>query len=303
MIEMLQKREGAGELEKSLKPKQDEAQKGVWLSISAYFILSLVKCWTGHWAHSQAVFADGLNNVSDILLSIAILIGLRVSVQPADQNHPFGHSKAETVATLIAASFMVLVAVEVWLDAIQALWNPVHSSIHPLALYVSFASAMMMFMVSLINFRLSKKTNSQALKAAAHDNRSDALVSLGAVMGIWGSGSGLTWMDPLAAFVVGIMILRTGWEIGRPAVDSLMDGFDQAKLSGIEEKVIAIDGIRQVKELRARNHGPYVFVEVTVGVDPDLSVRESHTLTEMVEAKLKGFDNIRHVHVHVEPKS
>nr|WP_232345559.1 cation diffusion facilitator family transporter [Paenactinomyces guangxiensis] len=285
------------------RPKQDGAQKGAWLSIISYAILSLIKCWTGVAAHSQVVFADGLNNLSDILLSVAILIGLKVAVQPADQNHPFGHSKAETVATLIAASFMVLVSLNIWLDAAQTLWKGGEKTIHPIALYVSLGSAFIMYMVSLINFRLSRKTESQALEASAHDNRSDALVSLGAAVGIFAADRGFAWIDPVAAFVVGILILRTGWGIGRPAIDSLMDGFDQNKLSGIEEQVLNIDGIRQVKELRARNHGPYVFVEVTVGVDEHLSVGESHSLTEKIEQRLIGYENIEHVHVHVEPKS
>ncbi|WP_243648739.1 cation diffusion facilitator family transporter [Hazenella coriacea] len=282
-------------------PKQDEAQKGAWLSIGAYFVLSLVKLWIGSVSHSQAVFADGLNNVSDILLSIAILIGLKVSSQPADHNHPYGHWKAETIATLVAAILMVLVAIEVWIQAIQALIQPKPTQISPVALYVSLGSAVVMFIVSSVNMRLSRKTNSIALQAAAHDNRSDAYVSIGAAVGIVGSYGGFGWLDPVAAFLVGILIVKTGWEVGAPAIHMLMDGFDQEKLQGIEEKVLQISGITQVKEIRARNHGVYVYVDMTITVDPYLSVIESHLLTEEIENGLKGYLNIVSVHVHVEP--
>ncbi|MFC7441590.1 cation diffusion facilitator family transporter [Laceyella putida] len=278
-----------------------EAQKGAWLSIFSYLILSVTKCWIGVTAKSQGLFADGLNNVSDILLSVAILIGLRVAVQPADKNHPFGHSKAETVATLVAASFMVLVALEVWIGAIEAWLQTRQEKIDPDALVVSLLAALVMFLVSSVNFALSRKTKSEALKAAAHDNRSDAFVSLGAAAGIVGTNWGWAWMDPLAAFVVGLLILRTGYEVGKPAIDVLMDGFDEERTSQIEERVIQIKGIREVKELRARNQGSHVFVELTVGVDAHLSVEASHRLTERVEDTLIGFAGIAHVHVHVEP--
>jgi cation diffusion facilitator family transporter len=278
-----------------------EAQKGAWLSIFSYLILSAVKCWVGVTEHSQAVFADGLNNVSDILLSVAILIGLRVAVQPADSNHPFGHSKAETVATLVAASCMVLVALEVWIGAVEAVLHPRSGQIGNAALAVSLISAVVMLLVSNVNFALSKKTNSEALQAAAHDNRSDALVSLGAAVGIIGANLGWMWMDPLAAFAVGLLILRTGYQVGKPAIDMLMDGFDAKKTERIQARVVQIAGIREVKALRARHQGMHVFVELTVGVDAHLSVEESHRLTEEVEEALIGFEQIAHVHVHVEP--
>lgn len=282
-------------------PKQDEAQKGAWLSIVTYLILSLIKLWTGSVSHSQAVFADGLNNVSDIMLSIAILIGLKVSSQPADHNHPYGHRKAETIAMLVAATLMILVAIEVWIQGVQSLVLPKSIEISPIALFVSLGSAVVMFIVSGMNMRLSKKTNSLALQAAAYDNRSDAFVSIGAAIGIVGSYGGMDWLDAVAALVVGILIAKTGWEVGAPAVHILMDGYEQEKIEGIENKVLQIQGITQVKEIRARNHGGFVYVDITVTMDPHLSVTESHLITEEIESCLQGYQNIESVHVHVEP--
>lgn len=283
------------------QPKKGEAQKGAWLSIAAYIVLSLSKCWAGLITDSEGMFADGLNNISDIFLSIAILIGLKVSQQPADQNHPFGHSKAETIATLVASFFMILMAIEICIRAVQEIWVSRQAPIDPWALYVSIGSAIILLGVSMANFYLSKKTGSQALYAAAHDNRSDAFVSIGTAVGIAGTNMGWYWMDPLAAMIVGGMILKTGWEVGRPAIDGLMDGFDKEKLDRIRLRVLTMDGIDQVKELRARYHGPHVFIEVTIGVNAYLSVEESHNLTERIEEDLIGFENIRHIHIHVEP--
>jgi cation diffusion facilitator family transporter len=278
-----------------------KAEWGAWLSLACYLAMAVLKCWTGWKSGSEAVLADGFNNVTDILLSAAILVGIQVAGLPADRNHPFGHRKAETVSTLIAATFMALVALEVWLHSLGSLFVSQPRGIGREALVLSIGSALLMFAVSVLNLRLSRKTGSQALLAAACDNRSDALVSLGAAVGILGAQAGLHWLDPLAALVVGGVIMKTAWEVGKPAADALMDGFEAEKLTAIEERVKTVYGIHQVKELRARKHGTVVFVELTVGVDPCLSVRESHALTERVEEKLIGYENIGRVHVHVEP--
>jgi len=285
------------------KPNRNGAEWGAWLNLGVYVLLAVTKCWIGVKTQSQALMADGLNNASDILLSLAILIGVRVAVQPPDKNHPYGHRKAETVASLFAAAFMLIVALEVWIRAADSLLAPQREPIHPLALYLSLGSGLLMWMVSVINGKLSQKENSEALRAAAQDNRSDALVSIGAAAGIFGSQWGYPWMDPLAAFLVGAMIIKTVYEVGMPAVHALMDGFDDQKLREIEKQVKAVEGIHEVRELRARSHGSFVHVELTVGVDPHLSVKESHSLTERVEQRLLGFHNIVHVHVHVEPVS
>lgn len=277
------------------------AMIGIRLSIISYLSLSITKIAIGLWAHSLGVVADGLNNISDLVVSIALLIGLKVADRPADRNHPFGHNRAEAIAILIAVSSMVFVSINIWLDVGKALFVEQTVPIHFMAFYISILSAVIMFCVSFFNLRLSKKTKSSALKAAALDNRSDAFVSLGAAAGILGSRWGFAWIDPFAAFLVGCLILRTAIQLGKPAVHALMDGFDQSRLSQIRKKIVEIEGILEIRELRARSHGKDVFVEVTIGVDPHLTVTESHQLTEKMEQELIGFQNIKKVHIHVEP--
>ena len=277
------------------------AMFGIRLSIISYLSLSVSKISIGLWANSLGVVADGFNNISDLIVSIALLIGLKVANRPADQNHPFGHHRAEAIAILIAVSSMVFVSIDIWIDVGKALFVEQIAPIHFVAFYISILSAVIMFCVSFFNLRLSKRTKSSALRAAALDNRSDAFVSLGAAAGILGAKWGITWIDPLAAFVVGCLIFRTAIHIGRPAVHSLMDGFDQAKLTQIRQKIYEIKGIQEIRELRARTHGKDVFVEITIGVDPHLTVSQSHQLTEEIEQELIGFLNIKKVHIHVEP--
>lgn len=278
-----------------------EAQKGAWLSISAYTLLALAKVVTGFFAHSQAVLADGMNSVSDIFLSIAILIGIKVSRLPADQDHHYGHKKAETISALIAASFKGLVGMNIWLEAIMAFFFSSSKVIHPIAFYLSLGSAICMFAVSGYNFYLSKKTNSEALRAAAYDNRADALVSIGAAISVIGTNSGWEWLDPLAAFIIGAVVIHTAWNLGKPAIHTLMDGVEQSQLVGMEERVLQIPGVEKVIHLRARSQGSALFLELTVGVAPHLTVEESHRLTEQIEEQLLHLPHVAHVHVHVEP--
>lgn len=279
------------------------AQIGIWISIVTYIILAGSKISIGLWSHSLAVMADGFNNVSDIILSIALLVGFVVASRPADQDHPFGHHRAESVAVLVAASSMALVSLDIFMDVIKTFVSPQIHPIHPLAFYISILSAGVMFCVYFFNLHLSKKTQSDTLKTAALDNRSDAFVSLGTALGILGNWGGISWIDPFAAMVVGIIILKTAIELGRPAIHILMDGFDQKKLSHIQQIVEQVEGIQEVKSIRARNNGKYIFVEMTVGVSPHLSVLKSHAITEEIEMQLMEMENIKHVHIHVEPIS
>jgi cation diffusion facilitator family transporter len=266
-----------------------------------YAAMAGVKCWSGAAFHSQVLLADGLNNLTDIFLSLAVMVGLRIAAVPADHNHPFGHRKAETVASLLVACLMGVAALEIGIRALQSLWMGGTEPALPYGWMVPLASCLVMAGLSLINFRLSRKWKSEALRAAAFDNLSDVLVSFAALAGTAGAALGWEWLDPVAAVAVAVLVFRTAWGIGRPAVDILMDGIDGDQLSAIEKRAQSVSGIRQVKEVRARRTGPSLHVEMTVGVDPHLSVRESHRLTEIVEEKLLGYHGIERVHIHVEP--
>ncbi|WP_224749640.1 cation diffusion facilitator family transporter [Polycladospora coralii] len=278
-----------------------KAQNAVKLNIVIYIMLALSKCIAGFMTASQIITADGLNNVTDVFLSCAILVGIRVATQPADHNHAFGHKKAEAIAVLVAASFMGLMAIEIWIGAIVSLLQPSPVFIQPSVILLSLVSAVVMGLLSAYNQRLSRKIDNHALYAAAQDNRSDAYVSLGAALGVVGVVWGLPWLDGVIAVVIGGLILKTSWEVGYPAIHILMDGFEKEKLDQIKDRIKTIAGIEQVMELRARCHGKHTFLEVTISVNAELSVHESHILTEKIEKDLIGYENIAHIHIHVEP--
>ncbi|MGC5325831.1 cation diffusion facilitator family transporter [Brevibacillus sp. SYSU BS000544] len=284
------------------KERIEKGQKGLYLSIVVYVLLSIIKIGTGLYTSSQALMADGWNNTSDVFSSLAILTGLIISKKPADHDHRYGHYRAQTAAALIAALLMAIVGINVFRETILSFMEQDSiQAVDPIAMYVAGSSAVLMYFVYLYNLSLARKTKNLAVLAAAYDNRSDAMVSAGALIGILLTQFGLGWADPIVALVVGGMILKTAWDVGYEAIHSLMDGFDVQKLEEIEQRINRVEGIREVLEIRARYHGSAVHVDATIGVDHDLTVAESHWLTERVEEKLIGYEGIERVYVHVEP--
>lgn len=276
-------------------------EKGAYLSIGAYLILSAVKLIFGHFGASEALKADGLNNTTDIIASIAVLIGLRISQRPPDSNHPYGHLRAETIASLVASFIMMVVGLQVLADSVINLWNPKQSVPSTLTGFVALGSAVVMYAVYRYNLNLAKKINSSAVKAAAYDNRSDALVSIGAAIGIFASIIGFPIIDTITALIVGIIIIKTAIEIFWESVLTLTDGFDIEETETLSVLIRNVDGVIDLVDLKGRTHGNMAFIDITVTVDPYLNVWESHTITETIENTIKRFNPYSTVLVHIEP--
>ncbi|MCM3292781.1 cation diffusion facilitator family transporter [Paenibacillus sp. MER 180] len=278
-----------------------QGEKGAWISIATYIALSAFKLAIGLFYQSKALQADGWNNLTDIVASLAVLIGLRISQKPPDHDHPYGHLRAETIAALIASFIMATVGIQVIISTVQALFHGESTTPNPLTGWVALGCAIVMYAVYSYNKRLAERIRNQALMAAAQDNRSDAFVSIGAAVGIFGAQLGISWLDPLAALTVGFIICKTAWDIFREATHTLTDGFDEAQLDRLRKTVESTEGVRKIKEVKARLHGSLVLVDVVVQVDPKLSLIEGHHICDDIEQRMKRKHNITHVHVHVEP--
>ncbi|MFB5678629.1 cation diffusion facilitator family transporter [Paenibacillus terreus] len=276
-------------------------EKGAWVSIAAYLILSAFKIICGYLLFSSALLADGFNNVTDIVASIAVLIGLRISQKPPDSDHAYGHFRAETVAALIASFIMAAVGLQVLVEAVRSIFEGGKKEPEILGAGVAVISAVVMLGVYLYNRRLARAINNQALMAAAKDNLSDAMVSIGAAVGIIGAQFGLPWLDTVAAILVGLLICRTAWEIFRDSTHTLTDGFDENQLSDLRSTIARTPGVEAIRDVKARVHGNHVLVDVVIEVKPDLSIIEGHQISDKIEERMKKAHNIMHVHVHVEP--
>lgn len=279
-----------------------KGERGAWISIAAYLILSAFKLISGFLFASSALLADGFNNLTDIIASVAVLIGLKISRKPPDSDHAYGHFRAETVAALVASFIMALVGIQVLVQAVGSFFEGSKAAPSLWSAGVAVMCAIFMYGVYKYNARLARQINNQALMAAAKDNLSDAMVSVGAAVGIIGAQFGLPWLDTVAALAVGLLICRTAWEIFRDCTHSLTDGFDEQRLLDLRRTIARTPGVEGIKDLKARIHGNHVLVDVVVEVDPQLTVFEGHQISDTIEERMVKYHNIMHVHVHVEPK-
>lgn len=278
-----------------------QGEKGAWISIGAYLALSILKLTVGVMGSSAALKADGLNNTTDIIASIAVLVGLRISQRPPDSNHHYGHLRAETIASLLASFIMAVVGLQVLVDAFQALQEPDKEAPSLITAIVAIFSAGVMYFVYLYNIRLSKRINSTAVKAAAYDNRSDALVSVGTTIGIVGGIYGFPIIDTVTAFIIGLLIMKTAYEIFKESVLTLTDGFDEEMVGTISGTVNKVEGVSSIKDIKCRAHGSMIFVDLTVTMDPRLTVAESHRITEEIEDEIQKINHLSLLQVHTEP--
>lgn len=276
-------------------------ERGARISIAAYIALSIFKLLVGYFSGSKALMADGLNNSTDIVASLAVLIGLKISRKPVDEDHPYGHWRAETISSLIASIIMLAVGVDVLFNAGKSVVFFEAQTPNLAASVTGLICAAVILMVYRYNKKIAISINSSALMAAAKDNLSDAWVSIGTSIGIIASQFGLPWIDPLAALIVGVLICKTGWDIFAEAAHNLTDGFSKEKLKCITSSISKIDGVKNIKGIRARNHGNNILLDVVVSVDPTLSVTESHKITEIIESRLKYEFEITDIIIHVEP--
>lgn len=283
------------------KNKLKLAQRGAYLSIITYIILSVAKYYFGMEYDSAAVRADALNNMTDIFASVAVLIGLKISIRPPDDNHPYGHLKSENIASLVVSFIIIFVGVQVLFENLPAIFSPVVSTPDPVVIYISIASGLIMLAVFFINSKLAEKTNSSSLKSAAMDNMSDSMISFGTAAGLILTQLGLPVADVIIASILGVLIMYTGFKILKGAVFALSDGYNDADLIEHKEDVLEVPGVMDVKSIKGRYHGSSIFLDVTIIVDPEISITEAHYICDQVEAHMHD-KGIMSLYVHPEPK-
>ena len=288
---------------KSIFEKLKKAEQGAKLSILSYLLLTALKLCAGFFFHSSALIADGINNATDVVSSIFVLIGLKISRKPADADHLYGHFRAELIATLIASFFMLYAGIEVIIYALKKIWSKSYEQPSLLSAGVALIVSLVMFGVYFYNIRLAKKLGSKSLKAAALDNLSDAYVSIGTFIGILSTFFGFPLGDAIVAILVGILIVYTAVNIFREATHVLTDGVDTETIDKVESIVKNIDGVITIRDIKGRTHGLLYFIDITITVDKDLNVQQSHEITIKIERALAKEFYYCETLVHLEPHS
>ncbi|RLL40632.1 cation transporter [Oceanobacillus piezotolerans] len=276
-------------------------ERGAIISIIAYILLSILKLVIGYISDSDALKADGLNNTTDIIASIAVLVGLKLSQRPPDEDHGYGHWKSESIASMIASFIMISVGLQVLINGIGSIFQGEKEAPDILAAYVGVFSALAMYFVYRYNKKLANKINSKAVMAAAKDNLSDAWVSIGTALGIFASQLNMAWIDTVTAIVVGLLICKTAWDIFRGASHELSDGFDENKIQLYQDVITKVGGVKRIKEIKGRNYGNNEVLDVVILVNSTLDIKEAHDIATQVEKIMMKDYGVYDVNVHVEP--
>ncbi len=267
--------------------------------------LAVAQLFVGWLGHSQALVADSLHTFSDLLSDGIAYFAARHAHQAPDDEHPYGHGRYETAATLAIAVLLSLVGLGIAWSAGSRLFDPA-SLLTPDVLTLWAAAITTVSKEALYRYAMvmAKRLRSEMLKASAWHHRSDAWSSVIVFVGIGGTLLGLPYLDAIAAVAVGVMIVRIAWDLGSGAVNELVDtGLGPARLEAVRSTILSVGGVRDIHMLRTRRHGGQATADVHVLVDPWLTVSEGHMISLQVEQRLKReIDEIADVTVHVDPE-
>ncbi len=280
------------------------AQKSTWVSIAINVLLTSFQVVGGSFAHSQALMADGLHSLSDLLSDVLVLYANRHGSRHADADHPYGHARVETAATLILGTFLAVLGVVLLVTAAMRLQHPeVLRAVSPLALAVAVFALVAKEGLFRYMLAVAKRVRSQMLVANAWHARSDAASSLVVIVGVVGNLLGYTFFDLLAAAVVGVMIAHMGGKLAFEAMAELIDtGLDADEVEAIRQTLLNTHGVRGIHELRTRKMADNALVDAHVMVDPKISVSEGHYIAESARHAVLSRHHVMDVMVHIDPE-
>lgn len=293
------------------KPGSKREQRSILavnLGLSSNIFLAILKTLFGILGHSPALLADGINSTSDVAYYVVVRIFMGLAGRPADDEHPYGHRQLESIAALLVGAFVLTTAVAIFWDAVNKIYDLVigqgnFSGASQGALLVALFTVIIKIILTLITRRFGRQTNNPAVIALAYDHRNDVLAALAVSIGISLGRAGYYWIDPLAGALVAVVILSTGIEILRQSSAELMDNIPSRALQKqVVQAVKKIDGVEQVEEILSQRFGPYLVINITIGVKGSLSVQEGDNIATRVEQTLyQEIDLLKRVHVHYHP--
>jgi cation diffusion facilitator family transporter len=285
-----------------------QAEFAVMVGIVGNITLAIVKGVVGTVGNSKALIADAVHSASDVAGSLAVWIGLRAAKQPPDEDHPYGHGKAESIAAIIVAVLLFIAGVEIGRSSLQAFFQPLEPP-KMVTVYVVIFSIIVKEAMFRYKYRLGKKLNSNAIIVNAYEHRSDVFSSIAALIGIGaaiaGGEWGVDWLvyaDPVAGLFVSLLVLKMAWELGKESIHTTLDHvLHEEETAYLREAVLSFPDVKQINELHAREHGHYVIVDLKIAVDPSITVEAGHRIGKKVKEKLLTLPHVHNVMVHINP--
>ncbi|GAB4539878.1 MAG: cation diffusion facilitator family transporter [Anaerolineae bacterium] len=295
-----------------MSPKQRERKSALAINLGlvANVFLAVAKTSIGVLGHSPALLADGINSTSDVAYYLVVSVFIRLARKPADVEHPYGHRQLESIAALIVGSFVITTAIAIFWNAVDSVYDLLvgqsnYEGAAFITLWVALLTIGLKLGLTIWTYRLGRQAQNPAVLALAYDHRNDVYSALAAALGILLGRMGYPWVDPLAAALVALVILRTGIEILRESTSDLMDTVPGKALADQVTRLLGqVSEVDQIDEIHAHRFGPYLVINVTIGIDGSLSVAAGDRIACQVEQVLyQNMEFLRRVYVHYHPSS
>ncbi|SFS60519.1 cation diffusion facilitator family transporter [Paenibacillus sp. BC26] len=281
----------------------------MWISLISNVLLTGIKLIVGILFQSQVLIADGIHNAGDVIATATAYSSMRVSGKPPDEDHPYGHGKAEVLGAGIVAFILIAAALYMGYHAVLTFFEP-PTEAHLIALAAAVVSLIAKQILYMYTMRIGKESKSKAMLATAYDHLADVYASLAATVGIglgWlGEKLDIGWLsygDPAAGVIVSLLVLKLGIDMARETADVLMDkSLSPEKIEDITEHLREVPEVKRIDRLRAREHGHYVLVDARVAVLGTLTIQEGHDIIRTIKKKLMdAHPEVDEVLVHLNP--
>lgn len=281
-----------------------------WIGIVVNTLLAIMKGIGGILSGSKALLADSLHSASDIVGSIVVLFAVKIAHKPPDKEHPYGHGKAENVASIIVALLLIVVGIEISISSVKVFFGEQPAAPTTLALIIIFISIVIKEILFHYKYHLGKKYKSSALISEAWHHRSDALSSAAALVGVGSAILGeyynlsfLLYGDALAGIVVSIIVIKVGYQLAKESSVVIMEKvLNEEDIKEYKETIQKVSGVLQIDQIYARTHGSYVIMDVKVSVHPEITVKKGHDIAKKIKNELiETHQDIENVFVHINP--
>ena len=285
---------------------QTIANKVSLITIIVNVILAVFKFVAGVVAHSNAMISDAIHSASDVFSTFVVIIGIKLAAKESDKEHPYGHERLECVAAIVLAMILFITGLGIGIDAFEKILGGNYADLQVpgiLALVAAITSIVVKEAMYWYTRNYAKKIDSGALMADAWHHRSDALSSVGALIGIGGARLGFPVMDAVASIVIFVFILKASYDIFMDAVDKMVDHSCSEEMEEkIRECVMENERVLGVDLLQTRIFGNKIYVDIEICVDGEMSLKGAHTIAENVHDRIEErFDKVKHIMVHVNP--
>lgn len=277
--------------------------RSTWVSVGVNVLLTGVQVSIGIVAGSQALIADGIHSLSDLVADFVVLFAGHHSKKDADEDHPYGHQRFETAASLALGALLLLVGVGMLWAAFQKLEQPASvEKVHVIALWVAAAALIAKETLFRYMLAVAKRVKSTMLTANAWHARSDAASSLVVGVGILGNLAGYPILDPIAALIVGFMVTRMGWTFGWDALHDLMDrAADEKEVDAICKTLRDTPGVIGVHDIRTRKMGDMIVVDAHLEVDATMTVEAGHDIAVEARVRVLQRHRVLNLMTHIDP--